>query len=67
MSKQLGRSDCGGEISEKQIWWGIEISPTGNLNARQHLKIKKKDVYFKYTTKIVIVWLVMDYRVVEYR
>ena len=21
--------------------------PTGNLNTRQHLKIKKKDVYFK--------------------
>ena len=22
--------------------------PTGNLNTRRHLKIKKKDVYFKY-------------------
>ena len=32
MSIQLGRSDC----------------PTGNLNTRRHLKIKKKDVYFKY-------------------
>ena len=31
-------SDCGGEISEKQ----------SNLNTRRHLKIKKKDVYFKY-------------------
>ena len=27
MSIQLGRSDCGGEISEKQSLWGIEISP----------------------------------------
>ena len=48
MSIQLGKSDCGGEISEKQSLWGVEISPTGNLNTRQHLKIKKKDVYLKY-------------------
>ena len=34
----LGRSDCGGEISEKPSLWGIEISPTGNLNTRRHFK-----------------------------
>ena len=25
-----------------------DFFPTGNLNTRRHLKIKKKDVYFKY-------------------
>ena len=49
MSIELWMSDCGGEISEKQSLWGIEISPRDNLNTRRHLKIKKKDVYFKYT------------------
>ena len=24
------------------------FSPTGNLNSKRHLKIKKKDLYFKY-------------------
>ena len=38
MSIQLGRSDWGREISEKQ----------GNLNTKRHLKIKKKDVSFNY-------------------
>ena len=27
----LGRSDCGGEISEKPSLWGIEISPDGQF------------------------------------
>ena len=27
----LGRSDCGGEVSEKQRLWGIEISPQGQI------------------------------------
>ena len=27
----LGRSDCGGEISEKPSLWGIEISPHGQF------------------------------------
>ena len=27
MNIQLGRSDCGGEISEKESLLGIEISP----------------------------------------
>ena len=31
MSVQLERSDCGGEISEKQSLWGIEISPLSFL------------------------------------
>jgi len=48
MTIQLGRSHCGREISEKQRLQGIEISPTGNLNPRQHLHIKKKYVYFLY-------------------
>ena len=51
MSIEFRMSDCGGEISEKQSLWGIEISsplpPRGNLNTRRHLKMKKKDVYFK--------------------
>jgi len=42
MSIQLGRSNCGGEITLKQSLLGIEISPTGNLNTGRHLKIKKE-------------------------
>ena len=42
MNIQLGRSDCGGEISEEQSLRGIEIFPTGNLITRRHLKINKE-------------------------
>ena len=31
MSIQLGRGDCGGEISEKASLWGVEISPHGQF------------------------------------
>ena len=31
MSKQLEKSDCGGEISEKQSLCGREISPHGQF------------------------------------
>ena len=31
MSIELWMSDCGGEISEKQSLWGIEISPQGQF------------------------------------
>ena len=48
MSIQLGRSDCGGKSPRSRAYEDIEISPTGNLNTRRHLKIKKKDVHFKY-------------------
>ena len=50
MSIQLGRSDCGREISEKQSLWGIEISPHGQFKYQAALKIKKKDVDLKYTS-----------------
>ena len=48
MSIQLGRSDCGGKSSRSRAYEDIEIFPTGNLNTRRHLKIKKNNVDFKY-------------------
>ena len=37
-----------GKSPRSRAYEGQRFSPTGNLNTRRHLKIKKKDVYFKY-------------------
>ena len=42
MSIQLGRSDCGGEISEKQSLWGIEIFPHRQFKYKAAFKNKEK-------------------------
>ena len=38
----LGRSDCGGEISEKPSLWGIEISPHGQFKLLGGILRKKE-------------------------
>ena len=40
--KLLGRSNGGGEISEKPSLWRIEISPHGQINTRRHFKKYEK-------------------------
>ena len=43
ISTQLGRSDCGGEISEKPTsLWGMEIFPHRQFKYLVAFKIKKK-------------------------
>ena len=36
-----------GKSPRSKAYEEYRFPPTGNLNTRQHLKIKKKDVYFK--------------------
>ena len=45
----LGRSDCGGEISEKPSLWGIEIPPQREILILGGILInKEKSRLFKY-------------------